>query len=529
MKLLCSLLLLCCLASAFNPFRNEAEKSLRKTIFSQNFNRNISRVEEKLQAMKAKFAKKLNETRVEKNSIVKPSEERESKKVELINENGDNVEEVNEIAQVDEFLYQNDIMLTEEQIDMISEDNQPMSRSKRQAYRDRYYPRFLWTNNIVYYYFDSSCSNMRTVFQKAANIWAQSTCISFVQSSTATNRIKVFKGQGCYSYIGMIGGDQELSLGSNCDTVGIAAHEIGHALGFFHQQSRHDRDQYITLSVNNIREAMLGQFDKETQSTNNNYGMPYDYGSVMHYGGRSSSINGNPTMTAKNANYQSTMGSDIIGFYDMSMINTHYNCRNNCSAASSAKCVNGGYPNPKSCQACVCPGGYGGTLCDARPSGCGSELTPTTAWKTLKSTMGNGQTVPDISFCNYWIKAASGQKIEVRMKSYSGVMTDGCVYGGVEIKSQDDASMTGYRFCSNADKDKSFISKSNIVPVIMYDRYGRTTVEIEYRLSGATSSPTSATTSTPGCTDNSVNCSLYSRYCDKRWIQSICPKTCKTC
>ncbi|VDP56678.1 unnamed protein product [Heligmosomoides polygyrus] len=66
--------------------------------------------------------------------------------------------------------------------------------------------------------------------------------------------------------------------------VGTAAHEIGHALGFFHSQSRVDRDTAIRIIVANIQPDFVDQFDKESATTNYNYGMPYDYGSIMQYG-----------------------------------------------------------------------------------------------------------------------------------------------------------------------------------------------------------------------------------------------------
>ncbi|PIO58048.1 astacin [Teladorsagia circumcincta] len=65
--------------------------------------------------------------------------------------------------------------------------------------------------------------------------------------------------------------------------IGTAAHELAHTLGFYHTQSRYDRDDYITVIGQNINQNYSDQFEKQTNETNNNYGLPYDYGSVMHY------------------------------------------------------------------------------------------------------------------------------------------------------------------------------------------------------------------------------------------------------
>ena len=52
---------------------------------------------------------------------------------------------------------------------------------------------------------------------------------------------------GCWSYVGNISPySQSLNLGYGCMNKRIIQHEFLHALGFFHEHTRPDRDNYIT-------------------------------------------------------------------------------------------------------------------------------------------------------------------------------------------------------------------------------------------------------------------------------------------
>ena len=52
-------------------------------------------------------------------------------------------------------------------------------------------------------------------------------------------------------------GPQAISIGKNCDKFGIVVHELGHAVGFWHEHTRPDRDDWVTIIRENIMVGML--------------------------------------------------------------------------------------------------------------------------------------------------------------------------------------------------------------------------------------------------------------------------------
>ena len=57
-----------------------------------------------------------------------------------------------------------------------------------------------------------------------------------------------------------------------------------HAAGFHHEQSRFDRDKYVTIKEENIEDGKLKNFKKYTSSQIDHLGASYDTCSIMHYG-----------------------------------------------------------------------------------------------------------------------------------------------------------------------------------------------------------------------------------------------------
>ena len=177
-----------------------------------------------------------------------------------------------EVAKVkDGYIVDGDIFMTEEQL---SEYVNHMSGDVK---TESNLGAYAWSNRTVYYVFASNFA-YRSAMQQAMNIISSQTGTRFVQGTGSGSYIYIFtEGNNVnYSQIGQVGGQQRLSLGRN--SVGVAIHELGHAMGLLHEHQRPDRDSYIYVSP---QVAWRPNFNKGGYS----YGQ-FDFQSIMIYPSR---------------------------------------------------------------------------------------------------------------------------------------------------------------------------------------------------------------------------------------------------
>ncbi|KAF2352427.1 Peptidase M12A [Trinorchestia longiramus] len=182
-----------------------------------------------------------------------------------------------------------------------------------------------WTDRKIPYVLSSSFNReQRGKIAVAMRNFKEATCLEFVPRKRQTDYLHLHKGTGCSSIVGRLGGNQEVSLVDGCMYVGIIMHELMHAVGFWHEQSRFDRDNYIKIYFNQIQSGMEYNFKKYDWNTISNLSAPYDLRSIMHYGPKSFSKNGRNTIES----YDGTPIGQRNGFseIDKMKLNSLYKC-----------------------------------------------------------------------------------------------------------------------------------------------------------------------------------------------------------
>ncbi|KAG7469229.1 hypothetical protein MATL_G00126790 [Megalops atlanticus] len=187
---------------------------------------------------------------------------------------------------------------------------------------------YRWTSPVPYVFESSLEMNAKGVILRALEQFRLKTCMDFKPRDTELNYVSLQKGAGCFSYVGnaQIGG-QTLSIGIGCDYLGIVEHEFLHALGFYHEQSRYDRDDYVTIVWENILKGREHNFVKYSKNETTTLDTQYDYTSVMHYGKNEFANQTGPTIITKLPEFQDVIGQRFeMSQTDVLRVNRLYNC-----------------------------------------------------------------------------------------------------------------------------------------------------------------------------------------------------------
>lgn len=398
-----------------------------------------------------------------------------------------------------------DMVLTAEQYKaMYLKQEVKGGRVKRKATRPLVYR---WTDATIPYEFVTSHFNEDEVYyiQKAMDRWQETTCVKFrPYASTDKNRIRFQNGNGCNSLLGMNGfrGVQAINLQSpGCRYSGLYLHEIGHAIGLVHEHQLPDRDQYIYIIYDNVAPSMRQWFDKYDEKDVNQYGVPFEYSSVMHYGVQAFSKDGSSqTIRARDPTREKEIGRVYLkglSFTDIKVVNLMYECNKHCLADPS--CKEPAYLD-KNCK-CVKP-----------------EDVTTTTTTTTKDGCYN---IWDDAECGGWASRGECDKNPLWMKDNCKKSCEACTDTGGGKPDEKECTNIWGDFKCNPWADRGECEAN---PEWMRENCAKACDACE--------STTTTTTTTVTCVDNNQWCESWAKsgYCTSNWYtQENCHKSCNTC
>jgi hypothetical protein len=147
-----------------------------------------------------------------------------------------------------------------------------------------------WPDGVVPYEFDSNVTAAnQTLMLNAMAEWEAVANVQFVARSSQSDYIHIQNSTRNSSAVCRQRGEQIVNI-HNWGTHFTMVHELGHALCLWHEQSRPDRDTYITIEEDNIADT-CGDTGNEPCDYNFNIRYTadvyppdeYDFDSVMHY------------------------------------------------------------------------------------------------------------------------------------------------------------------------------------------------------------------------------------------------------
>lgn len=209
------------------------------------------------------------------------------------------------------------------------------------------YHRRYWKRRIPYFIESYFNAEERQTIEKSLRLIEEASCLKFYKrSGSEKNWIRFYKGSGCFSGIGRkyyARRSTDISLGGFCVSESIIVHEVLHALGFYHEQSRLDRDSYVNVFMYNVKPSMKSNFDKNDISEADYQGTPYDYTSIMQYGKTAFRKMGAGNTMESKFNPNQPLGGPKLSSWDILELNRRYQCKHEDAAGNIVPAITSGW------------------------------------------------------------------------------------------------------------------------------------------------------------------------------------------
>ena len=147
---------------------------------------------------------------------------------------------------------------------------------------------YRWPDGRVPYVIDPDVRDPERIHE-AIEEWNSKTVITLLPRTAEPDyvRFQFAESGNCRSRVGKVGGEQAIRVPRFGCSTSTFTHEIGHAVGLWHEHEREDRDEYLmVLDENRVNAASPALIADHPASG------PYDYLSVMHYSALAFSDNG---------------------------------------------------------------------------------------------------------------------------------------------------------------------------------------------------------------------------------------------